>query len=137
MDPNDWTPARGWAIALRKAGIRAIVIFAILTGVLYLAWPVVYESMALGSFLLITLFVVGSIIGGVLAHIVVRKVKEDSALSGWRLLVPMLVMVAATEVGACYLAAGLRGTSPAMMLVPFCGMVGWGLVTTFVKLIIM
>lgn len=49
----------------------------------------------------------------------------------------MLVMVVATEVGACYLAAGLRGTSPAMMLAPFCGMVGWGLVTTFVKLIMM
>ena len=143
-DDSDWTPWRGWGIALRKAGKRAGIVFAGLTVGLYLFWPVIeaiYQLSALGlgavsGFWMIVVVFVSSAVGATLAHVIVRGLKDDSALEGWRLLVPMLLIVTATHVGAFRLAAFLRGVSPAMLIVPLCAMFLWSWVSCVVKLLI-
>ena len=138
-DEDDWTPAIGWGIALRKAGKRAGIVFAGLTVGLYLFWPVIDAIMELGLILglfLIMLVLFSSAVGATLAHVIVRGLKADSALDGWRLVVPMLLIVTATEAGACYLAAFLRGVSPAMFIVPLCTMFLWSWASCVVKLLI-
>lgn len=141
MDADDWTPARGWGIALRKAGLRAGIVFVGLTIGLYFFWPVTSAIMGLGllSGLWIILFVLfSSAMGAALAHAIVRGLKADSALEGWRLLVPMLLIVTAAEAGACYMAASfLRGVSPAMLIGTFCAMFLWSWVSCVVKLLIL
>ena len=139
-DDSDWTPAIGWGIALRKAGTRAGIVFVGLTVGLYLFWPVVDAIMGLGLLsglwmLLLVLF--SSAVGATLAHVIVRGLKADSALEGWRLLVPMLLIVTATHVGAFRLAAFLRGIPSAMLIVPLCAMFLWSWASCVVKLLIM
>ena len=146
MDASDWTPARGWGIALRKAGKRAGIVFAGLTVGLYLFWPVIEAIMGLGSlgpgfgaftgFWMLVLVILSSAGGVALGNVMVRGLKADSALGGWGLLGPMLLIVTAAEVGACYLAAALRGVSAGMLLVPLCAMILWSWVTCVVKLLI-
>ena len=140
MDPNEWTPARGWMIILGKVGKRAGILLAGLTALLYLAWPVIYGIMSVKAVLLfwaIPLVIVLSVAGFVLGWAIVRNLKEDSALGGWLLLLPMLVIVTAAEVGACYLVAALRSGSPAMLIIPLCAMIFWGWVACFANLILM
>jgi len=144
-DEDDWTPAIGWGIALRKAGMRAGIVFAGLTVGLYLFWPVVeaiLEISALGlgavsGFWMILLVLFSSAVGATLAHVIVRGLKADSALEGWRLLLPMLLIVTATQAGAFRLVAFLRGVSSAMLIVPLCAMFLWSWVGCVVKLLIM
>lgn len=139
-DDSDWTLWRGWAIALRKAGTRAGIVFAGLTAGLYLFWPVVDAIMGLGKlsgFWMLLLVLFSSAIGATLANVIVRGLKADSALEGWRLLVPMLLIVTATQVGAFRLAAFLRGVSSAMLIVPLCAMFLWSWASCVVKLLIM
>lgn len=138
-DDNDWTPAIGWGIALRKAGTRAGIVLVGLTAGLYLFWPVIEAIMGLGllsGFWIILLVLFSSAVGATLAHVIVRGLKADSALEGWRLLVPMLLIVTATQAGACYLAAALREMPAAMLIVPLCAMFLWSWVGCVVKLLI-
>jgi len=145
MDPNDWTLARGWAIALRKAGMRGGIIFLAMTVGLWLLWPsleaLLGRSGGFGgmnaTFGLMIVVIITSILGAYLGALVVRKVKEDSALMGWQLLLPMLAIVLLAEAGACCVAAALRGVSPAMLIIPLCCMILWGVVAAFAKLIIL
>ena len=136
MEQDEWTPARGWMIVLGKAGMRAGILLVGLTGFLYIAWPVIFEIMNSLLFWAIPLVIFESVVGFMLGHAVVRNLKEDSQFEGRLLLLPMLVMVTAAEVGACYLAAALRGISPAMLIVPLCVMILWGWVACFAKLIL-
>ena len=145
-DDSDWTPAIGWGIALRKAGLRAGIVFVVLTAGVYLLWPVIAAIMSLSAlargfgaftgFWMLVLVILSLAGGMALANVIVRGLKADSALGGWGLLGPMLLIVTAAEVGACCLAAALRGVSAGMLLVPLCAMILWSWVTCVVKLLI-
>ena len=144
-DEDDWTPSIGWGIALRKASKRAGIVLVGLTVGLYLFWPVMaaiiqLKSLGLGAvagFWMMVLVLVSSAVGVALASVIVRGLKADSALEGWRLLVPMLLIVTVTLVGACYLATALREMPGEMLIVPLCAMFLWSWVGCVVKLLIM
>ena len=113
--------------------------FVGLTAGLYLFWPVIASIMGMGlrlGLFLILLVLFASAVGATLAHLIVRGLKDDSALEGWRLLVPMLLIVTVAEAAACHLAAFLLRVSPAMLIVPLCAMFLWSWVSCVVKLLI-
>ena len=147
MEQDEWTPARGWMIVLGKAGMRAGILLVGLTAFLYLAMPVINAILSFSElpkpfgiftgFWMIGVLILMSVAGFVLGYVVVRNIKEDSALGGWLLLLPMLVIITVAEVGACCLAAALRSGSPTMLIITVCTMFFWGWVACFVKLILM
>ena len=62
MDPNNWTPVRGWTIALGKAGLRAVIVFAVVSAGLYAAWPI-EKYLPVHWALLAVLFIVSAAAG--------------------------------------------------------------------------
>jgi hypothetical protein len=108
MDPNDWTPARGWAIALCKGATGAAILAGVWTGVLYVAWPLdglLPPHWAIMALLLI----VSGALGYPAGCIVSRKLAEDSGLAGRSLIVPMLTLLIGAAVLAYHVALWVRG----------------------------
>ena len=127
MDPDSWTAARGWKIALAKAGNRAGIVFVVLTGVCWLAW----EDIAFMSWygpMLALVFVAGVCVGWPVGFAVARKLVDDSGLEGRRLLLPVVGIVLAAELLACCLVSLLRGGSMLGLALPLLGLFLWSAV---------
>ena len=141
MDPDSWTAARGWKIALAKAGKRAGIVSIVLTGVLYLAWGEIVVTPAsapgiplgtrtyewFGPAFALLLFV-GAVVGWPVGFAVARKLVDDSGLEGRRLLLPVVGIVLAAELLACCLVSLLRGGSMLGLALPLLGLFLWSAV---------
>lgn len=108
MDPNEWTPARGWGIALSKAGLRAAILAGVWMAVLYVSWlldgllPAHWAVMAM-------LLIVSGALGYPAGCLVSRKLAEDSGLAGRSLIVPMLTLLIGAAVLAYHVMLWVRG----------------------------
>jgi len=116
MEPNEWTPARGWMIALRKAAIGAAILAGIWTGVLYVAWPL-HGLLPPHWAVMAMLLIVSGALGYPAGCLVSRKLAEDSGLAGRSLIVPMLTLLIGAAVLAYHVILWVRGAG---------GMMGFG-----------
>jgi hypothetical protein len=140
VDPDKWSLGRGWQIALRIMGMRALLILGGVAACAYLIWPVVEEIIALGLatlIWLIFLFLFATVAGGWMASLLVDDVVEDSGIMGRHLLIPALLILTVAEVAALSLVAVLRGQPLAVVVVPFGGMLLAGWLTCLAKLVLM
>lgn len=141
MDADKWTPARGWKVALGKAARRTGVVFVILTAVLYLAWseiavmPASAPGLPLGSGTyewfgpaFAVLLFAGAVVGWPVGYAVARKLAEDSGLEARKLILPVVGLVLAGELLACWLASLLRGGALLGLIVPLLGLLLWSAV---------
>ena len=134
MDPNSWTPARGWTIALGKAGLRSAIVFIILAAGLYAAWPIDKYLPAHWAVLAV-LFLISAGAGYPIGYCVARKLPEDSGLAGVSVLVPVLVLLIAAAIAAYHVAATLRGGGGIVIWVVSLSVTLWSIAAAFRTLI--
>lgn len=126
MDPSDWTPARGWAIAMGRAAYRSVVAGAVIAVVAYFAWPMDRFLPGHWSFMVLLLFV-SIAVGYPAGHAVGRKLVEDSGLAGRTICLPVLLILFVLELAALMVVEALRGGWGMLVFVATCGMVFWSL----------
>jgi len=61
--------------------------------------------------------------GSQYAQLIARRVREGTGLEFRYAVAPLLAMLVGSEVGACLLAAWLRGGAPWLLLIPFSPLV--------------
>ncbi len=110
MDPNEWTPVRGWFIALSKAILRALIAFVIVTAGLYFAWPI-NRNLPGHWAILAVLFLISAAVGYPIGYAVANKLTEASGLAGMTILPAVIIVLMATSIVAYHAAARLRGES--------------------------
>ena len=135
MEPDQWTPARGWAIALGRAGLRSAVLLAVFTGVLYLVWPM-DEYLPPHWSIIALVFLVSAVVGYPTGHMVVSKLLDACGLAGRSILLPVLMLQVAGSVLAYHLALLLRGAGGMCTFVLAAGMAFWSVAAGFRTLLL-
>ncbi len=131
-EDDDWTPARGWAIALRKASLRCLIAFVVQTAVLYFVWPMLpnlplaYYTATL-SLMAIPLAVSGAV-GLPTGYLVARKLSEDSGLAGLTIMLPVLAMLIAAAICSYLVASIFRDQGGALTYTLVAGFAIWSVV---------
>ena len=110
---DDWTPGRGWAIAMRKAGVRSLISFIAVIGFFFFVWPYAQAMPQHGALLTVTFGVSGGV-GLPMGYLVTRKLAEDSGLAGRSLMLPVLGMLVAVIVVAYLIVYAARGSAGMM-----------------------
>jgi len=124
MDPDKWTPGRGWMIGLGMAAFRSAVAGAIFGAIIYFAWPMTEKFPERWAFLSLVL-VASAAVGVPLGLFVGRKLADASGLSGRTLALPVLVILLLGEgLGEC-LAGSLRGRENLLIYTLAIGMTIW------------
>ncbi|MFW6133397.1 MAG: hypothetical protein ACOC8F_05825 [Planctomycetota bacterium] len=108
IDPDEWTPALGWRIAMRRSVIRGAVGAGVAGLVVYGLYPV---RAALGALLSMVIVVVSSsaVVGVPVGLATCWRLGEKSGLAGRSLLLPVTAVVLAAELAAMLVALELRG----------------------------
>ena len=126
MDPNEWTPVRGWMIALGKAGYRTAVGSIFVGVVLYFIWHIDKYLPAHWSILILSL-IVAAAVGWPVGYAVARKLSEDCGLAGITILLPVLMILIIGEVAACLVVESLRGQWGMIAFISTGGIIMWSL----------
>ena len=135
MEPNKWTPGRGWAIALIAAARRAAIVLGIVALGLYFAWPV-------GNYLpthwavMGVLFLVCAAVGYPAGYLVARNLADDSGLAGKTVLLPVLVLAIAAHVAAYQAVFRLRGDGGMIVWMIALGLAFWCAAAVFKTLVL-
>ncbi len=127
MDPNDWTPARGWMIALGKAGYRTAAGAGVASVVMYFAWPI-GEFFPLHWAILAVLFLITAAVGYPIGYTVGRKLVEDCGLSEGTILLPVIIILAGGEIAVFQIVGAIRGQWGPILVVVACGIIIWSLI---------
>jgi hypothetical protein len=125
MDPDNWTPARGWGIAMLKAGYRCAAIFLVVGVADFLAFhltflPVHWAVMAV-------LFLASAAVGYPVGHLLCRKLVDDCGLAGRTIVLPVVVLLAVAEFAALQVVVALKGGAATIPVVVALGIAMWSL----------
>ena len=126
MDPDEWTPARGWMIALGKSAYRTAAGSIFVGVVLYFIWHIDRYLPAHWSMLILSLLVTAAV-GYPVGYAVARKLVEDCGLAGGTILLPVLMILIVGEVAACLVVEALRGQWGMLAFVSTGGIIMWSL----------
>ena len=124
MEPEDWTPAKGWIIALRKVGLRGAIVFAVIGAILYFAWPAEQHVPPFPSFLGLVFFT-SAVVGYPAGYAVVRKLTEDSGLSDRALMLPVLIVMTLINILAYHVVLIFRGGGGMLTVMMGIGLGFW------------
>jgi len=115
MDPDRWTPARGWLIGLGLAALRSAIAGVFFGAIIHFAWPMT-EGLS-EHWSLLSLILIASAAAGVpLGLFVGRKLADASGLAGRTLALPVLVILLLGEgLGEC-LAGSLHGRENLLLI---------------------
>ena len=127
MDPNEWTPVRGWAIALGKAGYRTAVGACVAGVVIYFAWPI-GEFFPAHWAILAVLFLTTAAVGYPIGYAVGRKLVEDCGLTEGTILLPVIIILTGGEISAFWIVGAIRGQWGLVSAVVAGGIIIWSLV---------
>ena len=127
MDPNEWTPARGWMIALGKAAYRTAAGAGVASVVMYFAWPI-GEYLPPAWAILAVLFLITSVVGYPVGYAVARKLVEDCGLTEGTILLPVIIILAGGEIAAFRIVGAIRGQWGLVLLAMAGGVIIWSLV---------
>lgn len=108
MDPDSWTPARGWAIALGRAGIGSAVLLAVFAGMLYFVWPI-DQRLPPHWAIIALIFIVSAAAGYPMGYMIARKLVESCGLAGKSVLLPVLTLQIVASVLAYQLVLTWKG----------------------------
>ncbi len=128
MNPNKWTPAKGWMMGMMVAAGRMLIAAAVIAVIFYLAWPL-DEFFIVGAWLLIVTFMASSIVGVPVGMLITRKLDEVSGLAKRSMLLPVCLIILVCEYAAFCVVELLRGTPGMIMWTIATGVISWSLAT--------
>ena len=99
MDPDTWTPKRGWTILLVHLLLRSLILLAVVWAVFFCLWGYLRDIYPSPKCLLI-----GVAIGLSAGWFVARKLEDKSGLADRIIVAPVLLIMLAAEVGGFWLA---------------------------------
>ncbi len=127
MEPDKWTPARGFLRGMTVAVGRMLIATAVITAIYYFAWPLDKVAIGVSWTMLILTLLVSSVLGVPVAMKVVKKLDEVSGLAMWSMLLPVFIIVVGGEYAAFCLAELLRGEPVLLMWTIAIGVMSWSL----------
>ncbi len=127
MDPNEWTPARGWMIALGKAGYRTAAGACVAGVLMYFAWPIIDFLPSHWSVLTLMLLV-PAVAGYPIGYAVGRKLVEDSGLAGGTILLPVITILVGGEYAAFQIVGAIRDQWGLVIFTMAAGIIMWSLI---------
>jgi len=124
MDPDTWTPGRGWLIGLGQAALRSAMAGLVFGVILYIAWPMTATVPQHWAFLALA-FIVTAAVGYPMGLIVGRKLSDDSGLAGRSLAFPVFMILLAAQVGTGYAVGAIRGEPNILIFSIAAGVIVW------------
>ena len=108
LTEDDWTPKKGWKIAMKKIVFRTVIGFIVTVLMLLVLWPVMNMMPPMGGMLFVA-FAFSGAVGLPMGYLVARKLKQDSGLAGRSLALPVMGILALSAFGAFKIVAVARG----------------------------
>lgn len=127
MEPDSWTPGRGWAIGMGKAAYRTFIVAGLVGVIVYFAWPALGQVLPFYGLLLAVMAGSGAV-GLPAGYLVARKLAEDSGLAGRSLVLPVLGLLVLAQIGAFRVAGALRGPGGALIFALQAGFIAWSVI---------
>ena len=135
MEPDDWTPARGWIMALTRLGVGAAITSAVSFGVLAALRLIAPYFQPPGGILMsavLTLAVlISSVVGYPLGYGIVSGLCDKCGLAGTPLLVPATTLFIGAQLLAFHILAAIWGNQNLFMMTFSAGIGLWSLVAVF------
>lgn len=130
MEPDDWTPARGWIIALTRLGIGAAITSAVSFGVLA-ALRLIAPYFPPHWAILTLAVLVSSVVGYPLGYGIVSGLCDKCGLAGTPLLVPAATLFIGAQLLAFHILTLIWGNQNLFMMTFSAGIGFWTLVPVF------
>ena len=135
MDADDWTPRRGWAIALKRTGLRIGVYFILQLVSLHFAWPIAQRLPQHPVFIMLVVCISGAL--GLPAGLLIpSKLAERSGLAGSSLILPVMGMLVVSSAIAYQIISHLYGGGGLLIGVLAAGFAIWAGVLTLRSLLL-
>ncbi|MHC4982313.1 MAG: hypothetical protein ACYTF6_03990 [Planctomycetota bacterium] len=142
MHPDDWTPARGWRIAMTRSLYRGAIGSAVSGAAVYLIWPIgpyilIYPSITFMIAMVSLSILCSAALGYPIGRFVAKKLEADSGLAGRSLFIPVVAVLVALQLCAGAAVVALRGSGEALCIFYFrTGAVVWSVIAAFKSLVV-
>jgi len=130
MEPDDWTPARGWIMALTRLGIGAAITSAVSLGVLAALRLIAPYFQPHWAILTLTVLV-SSVVGYPSGYTVAHGLCDKCGLAGTPLLVPAATLFIGAQLLAFHVLAAIWGNQNLFLMTFSAGIGFWSLVAVF------
>jgi len=136
MKPEDWTPARGWLIAMSNTLWRGAIGSGVLGAAVYFAWPLAPYMRSSWAMIVLVLIISG-VLGYPIGCCVARKLEDRSGLVGSTLFIPVVIVLIALQLAAGAVVVYLRSGQEDLAIFLFrMGAIIWSAIAAFKALVV-